>query len=459
MKIRKLLKRALLLILLLALAFGIRYAWVSFPLISGYNAKNMCSCLFVSGRKEADVRKQDLNFFPQSLGSIHVDWKDSTVTGSVWGMAKKKAIYRTGLGCTLVNELSENETREQRFNLPAAALWNADTINWPVGDRVVDSTPQGVDQKLLDSAMAFAFSSKRNSKAYTRAVLVIYKNQLIREKYAPGFNRQSRLIGWSMAKSFTGALIGILIKAGKLNLSAPAPVAEWSDPKDPRHAITIENLLQQSSGLDFLEDYSKYSDVTNMLFNKGDMAHFTAEHRLKDKPGTTFYYSSGNSNILSRIIHTTVGNELYASFPYTALFQKIGMSSVVLEPDASGTFVGSSYVYATARDYARFGLLYYNDGVWNGEKILPEGWVRQTRTAPSHNPFKNYGYQFWLNGQDEKVPGQKTFPGVPDDLFYADGFGGQFIFIIPSKNLVVVRLGVNTNNEREFLKQLCGAIR
>jgi CubicO group peptidase (beta-lactamase class C family) len=459
MKRKKITRRVFLVILLVLLAYGVRYAWVSFPLISGYNAKNMCSCLFVSGRKEADIRNEDLNFFPQSIGSFSINTRDSSVTGSVWGLAKRKAIYRNGLGCTLVNDLSESDIRKQAFAVPVMPVVNSDTVAWPLGDRTTDTLPAGVDLRLLDSAIAFAFNGNENKKTFTRAVLVVYKNQLVGERYAPGFTRYTKLIGWSMAKSFTSALVGILVKGGKLDPSAPAPVAEWSDVKDPRHSITIENLLQQSTGLDFLEDYTKYSDVTNMLFNKGDMAHFTARHSLKDGPGTVFYYSSGNSNILSRMIRTTVGQDAYGSFPNSELFQKLGMTSVVLEPDASGTFVGSSYIYATARDYARFGLLYYNDGWWNGERILPEGWVQKTRTPAASNPLKNYGYQFWLNGQDKKDPRSKVFPGVPDDLFYADGFGGQDVYIIPSKNLVIVRLGVNGIKEKEFLQQICAAIK
>jgi CubicO group peptidase (beta-lactamase class C family) len=194
-----------------------------------------------------------------------------------------------------------------------------------------------------------------------------------------------------------------------------------------------------------------------MLSNKADMGGYTASRPLKHEPGTEFYYSSGNSNLLSLIIRNTVGENDYYLFPYKNLFHKIGMYHTLLEPDASGTFVGSSYIYASARDYARFGLLYLHNGVWNGEQILPEGWVQKTITPPAVNELKNYGYQFWLNGLDENDPSKKEFPEAPSDLFYADGYGGQRIYIIPSKRLVAVRMGLYKFDEREFLKKLLAA--
>jgi CubicO group peptidase (beta-lactamase class C family) len=286
---------------------------------------------------------------------------------------------------------------------------------------------------------------------------VIQNGAIVAEQYASGYNKTSKFLGWSMAKSITSALIGILVKKGKLTVDAPAPVASWQDEKDDRHAITLQNLLQQTSGLDFWENYSSYSNATNMLFNKADMASYTASLPLKHKPGSEFYYSSGNSNILSGIVRSTVGEKDYHSFPYRELFHKIGMFHTLLEPDASGTFVGSSYVYASARDYARFGLLYLNEGVFNGERILPEGWVQQTITPASANKQKNYGYQFWLNGFDENDLSKKEFPEVPADMFYADGYGGQRIYIIPSLQLVVVRVGLNKFDEHRFLKKLMKA--
>jgi CubicO group peptidase (beta-lactamase class C family) len=457
--VKKFIKRIILLLVVAALVYGIYYAWFSFPLISGYSAKNACSCIFVQGRTEASVKEQELAGFPFSIGSFSVNWRDSSVTGKVVGLAKRKAIYRKGLGCTLVNEIPESVIRSQTFLLPIKEQQNTDSLYWPSGDRLPDTLPSGINLATLNGAIDFAFAEKdSNKKVHTRAVIVLYKGQLVAEKYGPGFNARSLMLGWSVAKSFANALIGILVKEGKLNLTAPAPVPQWNDKNDSRHAITLENLLQQTSGLDFRENYSSYSNVTNMLFNKADMAGYAAGISLKHTPGTVFNYSSGNSNILSQIIRNTVGEKEYYRFPYTKLFSKLSMQSAFLEPDASGTFVASSYVYATARDYARFGLLYYNDGIWNGERILPDGWVQKTVTSPTANQFKNYGYQFWLNGFDKKDPLKKWYPNVPADMYFADGFGGQDIYIIPSKKLVVVRLGLNGMDEDEFLKRVITAV-
>jgi CubicO group peptidase (beta-lactamase class C family) len=257
-----------------------------------------------------------------------------------------------------------------------------------------------------------------------------------------------------MAKSVTAALIGILVKEGKLKVKIPAPVPEWQKPNDSRHAITLEQLLQQTSGLQFEENYTKASEATNMLFKRGDMAAFAAQRPLQYKPGTVFNYSSGNSNILSRVIRQTLGESAYHSFPYEGLFYKIGMYSAILEPDASGTFVGSSFMYATARDWARFGMLYYNNGVWNGKQILPDGWVKKTSFPSAADSQKHYGYQFWLNGFDKKNLSKRIYADVPPDMYFADGFGGQEVYIIPSKKLVVVRLGLHSFDENGLLKSI-----
>ncbi len=179
----------------------------------------------------------------------------------------------------------------------------------------------------------------------------------------------------------------------------------------------------------------------------------------RTEPGTVFNYSSGNSNILSRIIRHTAGEKEYAGFPYRSFFHKINMYSMLLEPDASGTYIGSSYSYASARDFARFGLLYYNNGIWNGEQVLPAGWVQKTVQPSAADKNRHYGYQFWLNGFDEKDITKRMYPDVPADMFFADGYGGQDIYIIPSKKLVVVRLGLHVIDENNFLKEVIAAIK
>jgi len=454
MKTKAIIKRISVLLLLAVLGYGIYYCWFSFPIISGYSAKNGCSCAFLQGRTKTSIKNEELNSFPLSLGNIEINYSDSTVTGTVLGMAKRKAIYRNGFGCTLVNDLSEDDLRAQKFIVPSL-IKASDTV-W-ANDTLQGNLP--FNESKLESAVATAFQNEYNKKpVLTKALLVVFKNKIIAEKYASGYNQNSMLLGWSMAKSVTGALIGILVKQGKLKVEQPAPIAAWRQANDDKKQIRLEDLLQQASGLNFKEDYSSYSNATNMLFNRGDMAGYTERLPMKVKPGTEFYYSSGNSNILSGIVRSTVGEKDYHSFPYKELFYKLGMYHTIMEPDASGTFVGSSYIWASARDYARFGMLYLNDGTWNGERILPEGWVKKSEEPPAINHLKNYGYQFWLNGLNETKPGEKEFPQAPDDLFYADGYGGQRIYIIPSRQLVAVRLGLNKFDEQRFIELLMESI-
>jgi len=418
--------------------------------------------MFVSGRSETDVKHEELGDFPFTLGSYEVNALDSSVTGRVWGMAKRKAIFRKGLGCTLVNDIDESTLKQQVFHLAPHLKDNPDSIPWPDGDLIADSFPASIDRSILNKAVDLAFIEPgMGKKRRTRAVVVVYDGKLVAEKYAPGYDQHSIMHGWSIAKSFVSAFIGILVEDGKLNVKEPAPITVWKD-NDPRRQITLEHLLQQTSGLDFREDYTGYSEVTNMLFNKGDMAAYTEGIKLKHKPGTVFNYSSGNSNVLSKIVRDRVGDADYYSFPSTRLFQKIGMRSAMLEPDAAGTLVASSYVFATARDYARFGLLYCNNGKWNNEQILPENWVLESHTPPDGNIYKNYGYQFWLKGLDHHYPHHPNFPDVPNDLYYADGYAYQDIYVIPSKKLVVVRLGLTLDrsfDENGFLRDILNSIK
>ena len=460
MKPKKIIIRSLGILLIAAVGLLIFYGWISFPLMAGYGSKVMCSAVFDGGRNERQVRDQDLSAYMMRMADFHVDYIDSSVTGSIFGFGKRKAIYRNGLGATLISELNEKNIRSQRFILPAKPVANTDTIPWPMGDKLCDTFPKAIDSFKLESAINKVFVEEDTIlPVRTRAVVVVYDGQLVAEHYAEGFSAKTKLAGWSMTKTVTGALIGILVKQGKLSVGTPAPVPEWQTVGDPRHSISIENLLQQRSGLDFDETYYRASDATRMLFQKSDMAAFTASHPLKFKPGSVFHYSSGNSNILSRIIRQTVGDSQYFSFPYKELFYKLGMYSAVLEPDPSGTFVGSSYMYANARDWARLGLLFLNDGVMNKDRILPEGWVAKS-TMPVSSDQRGYGYQIWLNtGSDPSV---KHYPSAPADMFYADGFESQLIFVIPSKKLVIVRLGLtqhNNFNADQFLHDVLTSIK
>jgi CubicO group peptidase (beta-lactamase class C family) len=439
----KIIKRTLLIILLLIVGYGGQYAWRILPIISGYGAKDICSCVFVAGRNPKDVINNELNGLPLKLGSFNVSYSDSSANGSVFGLASRKAIYRKGLGCTLVAEMSEEDLRTQKINTYTDKSKNSDSVAWPMGDKLPDSISKKINKQKLAAAVDNAFTETKTEKIKlrrTRAVVILYDGQLVAEKYAPGFDKNSKHIGWSMTKSITNALVGILVKQGKLKLDDAAPVLAWKD--DDRKNIKLTDLMHMSSGLKWEENYAGPSGATNMLFKKKDMGVYAADVPLESKPGEVFKYSSGTTNIISRIVRESVGEENYYRFPSEELFTKIGMHSIVLEPDAGGTFVGSSYTFATARDFARFGLLYANDGVWNGERILPEGWVMYSSTPAIGAHKGEYGAQWWTNAGEKNNPENRPYPHVPADGFLADGFEGQYTFIIPSKKLVVVRLGL-----------------
>ena len=424
------------------------FIWESLPIVSGYAAKVACSGIFVAGRQPNQVLAQDLASFPARLASCTVDFQDSSVTASVLGLARRKAIYRWKLGATLVSDgVSEETLREQHIPRWAAPVVNTDSIDWPMGDRAGTMNVNGE----MQAALALAFGEGGAPATGTRAVLIVYHGRLIVERYAPGFDRHTRLPGWSMTKGITNALIGILAGQHKLNIEEPAPVAEWA--VDERRDITLANLLHMNSGLRWWEFYGGPSDATRMLFKEADMGGYAMRRLPRHAPGAIFNYSSGTANILSSIIRRAVGEDDYYHFPYQQLFEKTGMYSAVMEPDANGTFVGSSYCYATARDWARFGLLYLHDGMFNGQRVLPEGWVRWTVSG------EGYGALWWLNrGAMES----RRHPGLPPDCFSSEGYEGQYIWVIPSRDVVIVRLAMEHGNKLSpdaFVPQVLRALR
>jgi CubicO group peptidase (beta-lactamase class C family) len=262
---------------------------------------------------------------------------------------------------------------------------------------------------------------------------------IVAERYAPGFDATMPLIGWSMTKMATNALVGIAVQNGKLALADKELLPEWRGNR--RRDITLDQLLRMTSGLSFNEDYEDHSsDVIQMLFVKGDKAGLAASKPLQYSPGSHWSYSSGTSNIIARVLRQRFAEERdYLRFPREQLFQPLGMRSVVLEPDESGTFVGSAFMYASARDWARLGLLYLHDGVWHGRRLLPEGWVSYSLMPTRGAPDARYGAHIWLKLPQSPGLGE---PAMPKDAYYMLGHDQQIVAVVPSRDLVIVRLGL-----------------
>ena len=418
------------------------------PVATGYAAKKMCSCHFIAGRNPESIQRDDLANSPLDLTKSLIDPVKKTVTSSFWGLGAKTAVFREHLGCVL---LKEEDDYKVQLDLEPDNI--AEGKVWPLGEKISDQKVQGVDYEALDKAIRSVFdSSLEMDKIKTRAVVVVYKDTLIAEKYANGFNKDTEILGWSMSKSITGTLIGILVRDGKLRLDQNQLFEDWTD---ERSKITVNDLLQMQSGLAFEEDYGKVSDVTEMLFMSEDIVKRATSNPLDTTIGSKWYYSSGTTNILSGLIRQQFeSHNAYLRFPHERLFRKTDMHSMVLEIDESGNYIGSSFAYATPRDWAKLGLLYLNQGNWYGTQIVDTSWVEMVRQPAEHSKGR-YGGHFWHNHN------HVAFKDVPGDLFSCNGFEGQYVYIIPSRDLVVVRMGLNEGPEYDannFLKTVIKAV-
>lgn len=409
------------------------------PFASGFSAHTFCSNYFISERSFVDIKANDLSPLQQRLTRSRVDGNSIVTEFGIWPVNYTSvAVYRPGLGCgQLAGETMANLEGPSAIerDIPDAL---SPSLTWP------ELTLDGIDQDRLTAALDSAFSESEDNienRQNTRAIVVFHNDKLIAERYANGFEHNTPLNSWSMTKSATSALIGILVGQGRIDLNAPASIESWQGDNDPRRNVTIGQILQMTSGLDFNEGYESdpVSDVNFMLFNSRDLPAFAATFPLSAEPGERWSYQTANPVLLGKIIRDTITeDEEYYHFAQRELFNKLGMRNSYLQADGSGTFVGGAFLFGTARDWARFGLLYLNDGIVNGERILPEGWVDYSR-SPTDASLKGraYGAQFWLNTAGDS----QMMPSIPADAYAARGHYGQSVVIIPSRNLVVVRMG------------------
>lgn len=426
------------------------------PVGTGYAAKQICSYLFVS---ELDRKMATHQFVaPQVkplplIWAIQVDEANKTVAvrdGIFINQNLNTAYYREGVGCTLLHDATPTELDAQLppqlYPVPADV-----DAPWPLGEADAETAIPGVDYSRLQSAIDGAFVQDPAHPANTLSVAVVYDGHLVAEQYGLGADRHTRHVSWSMAKSFTATLIGLLADQGKLDLAAPAPVPEWAG--TDKSAITLTHLLHMASGLEWSEtDQGPTPDRGRMLFTQPDLARYYLQKPLAAEPGAVFNYSTGETNLLARIVQDQLGGNLQDTyhFMHQNLFAPLGISDAVLEFDTVGQPVGGASLYMTARDWAKLGLLYAQQGDWYGTQLLSREWVEFALTPSPANA--GYGAQIWLNTE------QRAWPWLPEDTFAFVGFQQQHVVVIPSRKLVLVRQGVTFNGEDFDLEGLSAGV-
>lgn len=407
----------------------------------------MCSAVFITGL-DPDFAAENVGYFTApyemraKLGKPVVDRERKQVHVTVPGGVTRTAVYLGDQGCVTL-PVGKESVSFKPLKLKSS-LPDASKQEWPMGDVLPqDPPPSGIDMAKVKAAVDAAFDPP---EAKTAAFVVTWKGRLIAERYAPGITAQTPLESWSMGKSVTATLMGVLIQQGAYQLWQPAPIPEWQEEKnDLRSEIRIADLLHMSSGLRIkaLEDpdydpAGTYPDHLYLYTGGVDLFHYAATRPLQWLPGKVGRYRNTDPVLTNYLIRLAVEKrgEEYLSFPRRELFDKLGMRTMVVETDPFGNFLNQGYEFASARDWARLGNLYLQDGSWNGERILPEGFAKFVSTlAPAwvadHNPV--YGGFFWINGDG-------SYP-VPRSAYFMSGAGGQKTMIIPSHDLVVVRLG------------------
>jgi len=439
-------------LLVLAVTFII---WRIAPIANGYTAKYLCSLTYTSGLDPQDAQVRYIK--PMHLlfrgVVVEMDTAAREVTTRYFGFLRPRiAVWREGCGCTLL----VNDTAEElhaRHDVPHVGHVNisTDSLNtlWPEGTMANRDSMKGMHNwaaidNILDKAMK-ENSDDPTERNNTLAFVVVWKGRIIGERYAEGVDENTSLPGWSAAKSVTSALTGVMVQNHGLDIHAPLGRPEWAS--DVRKEITIDHLLRMETGLDFDENYTPLANATKMLYASADMGEYAASRTPAARPDQRWVYSSGSSNLLADILYARIGStpEKMHHLAYDEFFNRLGITTAVFEHDESDAFVGSSYLSMSARDWLRVCKLYMDDGMWNGERILPKGWVKYSLTPTPHAPDACYGAHIWLNAALD--PADRKLPGLPADTYYFKGFQGQWIVGIPSLDIMVARLGVTHKEE------------
>ncbi|MGT0250548.1 serine hydrolase domain-containing protein [Burkholderia pyrrocinia] len=429
-------------VVLLVIAAVVLY-W-ALPAATGYASHYLCVRVLAGGDGNAravftrEVKPINLLF---NFVTYRIDGARQTVEAAGLGVLRSTvALYRPGLGCTIAPADAIDALRVQGrgLALPLVAddAGNVDTA----GDDAPSDAPPALRTVLERAVSEPSPGSLRN----TLAVVVRQDGKLVGERYAPGVTADTPLLGWSMTKTVTALLAGVLARDGKLTLAQDRLLDDWASPGDPRQAIQLRNLLQWTSGLDYQEGYLPGSDTTKMLYQSTDMARFVASRPLKAAPGSEVDYQSGGSVLVAKIVARAVSPQPLDIVPFARarLFEPLGIRTAMMEPDASGTLVGGSYMLASARDWSKLGQLILQQGVWRGTRIVDPDWVRFMATPQAARHDGRLGAHLWLNAG---VGGARRFPSLPEDVTMMDGFNHQLVVIVPSCRAVITRLGATVD--------------
>lgn len=424
---------------------GLESTIQSIPSGTGYTAHDLCTRINVSG--DDFVRVRDVYVAPK-VKPLPSFWVIANTPGARVNVSalltySRIGVYRKGLGCTLVkNPLDESVVRLQSFKQATTPALSS--ASWPQGEGNVESSQlTGAQKAVLDNHAATIFSESTSDpalKSNAIALLVAKDGHLVYERYAPTYNRNQPQLGWSMTKSLTALVAGRMEQEGLINLSGPVGLKQWNG--TPKAEITWRQLLNMAPGLAWTEDYSgaPESDTTEMLYNQMDQAHWAANHALTSTPGTVFNYSTGFANIAMLGMREKLGGTHQAIYNYyqNKLFAPLGIRNGVIEADANGTPVGGARGILRPVDWLRLGQLVANYGVWNGQRMLSQTYMNYM-VAPSPASVE-YGGSVWREAS-ENIPAELR-ARLPDDLVWFAGHMGQFMIIVPSRNLVVLRMGV-----------------
>ncbi len=405
-------------LLVLGLIIAAYLVYPKLEIVTGYSSKKACSCLFVGKHSVEQIESYDLEAFPLSLASLNIDPNKHEVTASVLGLQKKTAKLRKGLGCALIQ--GEDDFHIERVSATDGKPLSTNNTYPPLQKH----------SKSIDRA----FDRYGEWEQKTFAMVIIKDGQVVEERYQAGYTADTKLLGWSMTKSVANLVVGAMIKEGRLTLDKDLLYPAWEN--DQRSKVNLAHLLKMNSGLEWTEQYGSVSDITQGLFLEEDFISYVRSKPAEAHPGKEWEYASGTTNLISGIIRRQFESyQDYLDYPHNKIFKTLELDNPVIETDEAGHYIYSSFMWATARDWGKLGQLYLNKGNWKGKQLIDTSYIEWS--VEPHSASTGYGAHIWLNTE------QSEYPSAPSSMYWFSGYEGQYVFIIPDYELIVVRLGLS----------------